>query len=92
MDTGKKALAFEDETSILELKGATLHVTATGMQLMKGELSIKDDCCFSSEATTSSDGILLGDGISSSNDIEVTFAPDARLRVSSGYLVDKNVE
>lgn len=88
----QKFLAFIDKTSEFDLKGATLKVTTTGIQFLKGTMNIEGDSRFISDSIVPSDGIIFGDGISSANDFDVNFDPDAIFRCSSGFVVDKSVE
>lgn len=90
-DQVKLCWDFEDLTSVLELKGATFHVTSTGISLLRGKMVVKEDSSLVSEATTSSDGLILGDGISADNDFDIEVTAGSRLRMSSGYIVDRSV-
>ena len=82
---------LQDESSKLILEEATLYSTATGLQLTKGCLEIQDHCYLASEALTKSNGIILGDGVSSANDIMLDIHPGANIELFSGYVVYKNI-
>jgi hypothetical protein len=84
-------IVMEESTSKLCLDGASLHSTATGLNLTKGELEIRGVSCISSDATTEGEGIYFGDGISANNDVTVHMFPGSRLKLIDGYVVDNNV-
>jgi len=74
---GDGTFIFEDASSILVLKGASFHVTATGLQFKKGRIRIKKESVFSSD--TASD-ITLGDNLT-------TVADDCSLEITDGSLL-----
>jgi hypothetical protein len=78
-------------SSMFELNGATLHSTSTGLQLTCGTVGIYGESNFVSDATVIEEGIFLGDGISSDNDVDFNVGDNAYYRVKSGYVVDKSV-
>jgi hypothetical protein len=85
---------FEDGTAVLELKGATLHVTpTTGMKLKKGKLRIKDESYISSELDGKfhmEEGLILGNN-NAEDDAKVEIMSGASLVVSGGALSCKNM-
>jgi len=93
----KKLLELQDETSKIKLRGATLHTTVTGMELIKGKLVVERDSFISSERQDIVDvpyldeGIQLGDS-SSGNDCVSKIFSGASLYISQGSLVYKNLE
>ena len=98
--TAKNLILFEDETAKLVLSGATLHTAATGLELTKGKILIKEHSHLSSDITTTQDGfgedviidegIIFGDG-NSDNDFVCEIATGVTLEVSEGSLVYRNV-
>ncbi len=85
-------LVLDGDDAKIALKNATLHAGVNGLQLTKGLLEVRGDCYFSSDATTSSDGILLGDGDLADNNLAIDVFPESGIEVTSGYVVYKNVE
>ena len=83
-------LAMTDETSTLFLQNATLHSTATGLELTKGTLVVEGASAFSSEAIVQAEAIKIGDG-TAANDLTIEVLPGASLSLSSGYLDYNNV-
>lgn len=84
-------LSMTDKTSVLSLINSTLTVSTTGLQLTKGTLYVDGGSSISSAATVESEGIYFGDGISSSNDLDVDLQPGTPLNLTSGILVYKNL-
>lgn len=93
----KSLLEFADEASSLILKSATLHSTATGMQLTKGRLNVKGDSYLSTEKiviyTTMQqyldEGITFGSGVAA-DDFTCCIIGGASLTLSGGTLVYNN--
>lgn len=94
-------LAFEDNTSKLVLDGATLHTTATGLQLTHGKLLVKRDSYLSSESVdtiieydteyeTFEGGITFGDEYAE-DDFVCEILSGAALHLNQGILKYKNV-
>jgi len=84
-------LVFEESTAALVLKNSTLHTTSTGMSLTKGLLEIQGRSFLSNHGGSKKDGIILGDGVSLLNDIDMTIFPGANIELLSGFVVNKNV-
>ncbi len=93
----KNLIEFEAESSTLVLKSASLHSTATGMQLTKGVLKVKGDSYLSSEKiivyTTMpqylDEGIMFGSGTAADN-FMCNIVGGASLTLSEGTLVYNN--
>jgi hypothetical protein len=62
-----------------------------GLQLTKGTLVIEGECQILSAATSHADGITLGDGVSSSNDIVLKIFPESGPNAITGWFNYKNV-
>lgn len=84
-------LTFEGQSSKLLLDKATLHSTSTGCTLTKGTLQVDGYCNITSDASCQAEGIILGDGVSASNNASVDIFQNATLNIASGYLVYNNV-
>ncbi len=93
----KGLLEFEKESSKLVLKSASLHSTATGMQLTKGKLEVKGDSYLSSEKiiiyTTRpqylDEGISFGSG-TVDDDFTCVISEGSTLSLVQGTLVYNN--
>ena len=81
---------MKDALSILELNSATLHSTATGLQLTRGAVVVKGDSFLSSDATIVEEAIRFGDGILAANDADLVIEPEAEC-TCLGYVRDKSV-
>ena len=84
-------IQLADAESTLELDGASLHSTTTGLQLTTGTLEVKGKCFLTSDATSKAEGIIFGDGISEVNDLTLQIKPESNLKLTSGHLVYKNL-
>jgi hypothetical protein len=83
-------IGFDDSTAYLELHGATLHTTTTGMTLKTGTLEITKDSVFEAEGSGTG-GITLGDGIRTDSDCFMKIAAGITLRVTGNVLHYKNL-
>lgn len=81
----KDLLAFIDSTSQLMLNGATLHTTATGMNLKKGTLSAHGTAHLSSDAAITLGNSLLADDCTLNIDL------GSQLQIDAGNLNYKNM-
>ena len=87
-------LHFTDDTSLLELKGATLYVTTTGMKLTRGTFRIKEETRIVSELDGEfniEEGLIIGNN-NVDDDVLFEFGGGAVLEVVSGALSYKNVQ
>jgi len=89
--TDNDLLSLTNDTSQLILRGATLSSTATGLQLTKGKLLIERKSYVDSQATNVNEAISFGDGVSSTNNLNIQFFPGAVLQLTNGFLVDNNI-
>ncbi len=89
--TNRNLFELQHELSTIELDGATLHSTSTGLQLTGGYLLINGDSQIKSDAATLSEAVTFGDGVSISNNINISIEPSGNLSVASGYVRDRNV-
>jgi len=86
-------LTFEDETSQLVLRGATLYVAITAMKLKKGTLGIKNKSYVYAEVDSEwplEEGLVIGDN-NASDDMICKVYPGAGLMVLNGSLSYKNM-
>mgnify|MGYP006290485211 CR=1 FL=1 len=84
-------IVLEDETSKISLNEASLHSTSTGIQLTKGTLKVKGQCYLDSDATAQAEGIKFGDGINTSNNLNIYIEPESNLSLIAGHLTYKNI-
>ncbi|MFC1894758.1 hypothetical protein ACFLYH_02300 [Candidatus Dependentiae bacterium] len=82
---------LQTDESILELDCATLHSTQTGLHLTGGKFRINGKCCLKSDATCKAEAVCFGDGVNSSNDLELDVFAESTLEVASGCLCYKNL-
>ncbi|MFC1842268.1 WD40 repeat domain-containing protein [Candidatus Dependentiae bacterium] len=86
---------LQDNSSIINLNGATLHTTVTGMQLINGRLRVLRDSFMSSETEVLVDryldeGITFGNS-NASNDFVCDIYGGVTLHVLQGSLNYKNI-
>ena len=87
----KDLIVFEDEYSTLNLNGATLHATMTGMQLTKGTLVINSNSYLSAEKNTLIDeGITMGND-NTVDDLSCQSLNGSSLELKTGSLKYRNV-
>ena len=89
-NTNQQAFYFTNKTSKLALINATLDITTTGVRLTNGTLYIDGNTTIASAATNTAQGIFLGDGSSSANDLDIDIQPGAIINLASGYLTYDN--
>ena len=89
--SAKDLIQLESSEATITLKRATLHSTATGIQLTKGNLEIKGVCPFVGEATCIPEGMVGGDGILEENDLKIKILDSSNLEIASGVFVLKNL-
>jgi hypothetical protein len=84
-------IVFEDAYSTLELDGATLHATMTGMQLTTGSLVINSNSYLSSEKHNTTDqGITFGND-TAQDDLYCQVSKGSILELTGGSLKYRNV-
>jgi WD40 repeat protein len=84
-------LQFVDRTSYFVLNDANLSVADCGLYLRKGTLIVDANNIVLSAAINQTQGIMLGDGISSSNDMDVKYLGESGLSIENGWLIYNNV-
>ncbi len=95
----KDLLEFEDSSSQFILKAASLHSTATGMQMKKGTLDIKGQSDLSSDSIIVqtpiphilNEGIMFGSGVAADN-FTCVLVGGVNLSLTQGTLVYKNTD
>ena len=95
----KDLLEFEDSSSQLILKAASLHSTATGMQMKKGTLNIQGQSELSSDSIIVqtpiphilNEGIMFGSGVAADN-FTCVLVGGVNLSLTQGTLVYKNTD
>lgn len=92
-DTARDFLIFADNTSILELKGATLHVTTTSLKLKKGTFRVKDHSYLVSELDGlfhMEEGLIIGNNLAA-DDMKFEIGVGSKFEISSGAFSYKNI-
>ncbi len=82
-------LQFIDNTSEIILQGGTLVASAAGLSLTKGTLIIDEASTMNALGASAAQGIILGDGINSSNNMTINVKPAATLS-AYGFIVNNN--
>ncbi len=82
---------FADSTAQLYLYETALYAQPTGLQLSKGTVTIDGQCPFYSYASTQTNGILIGDGLTNANNVNLIILPESGIDVGSSYVVYQNV-
>jgi len=85
--SSRTLLQMISSSALLTMNGATLHSTTTGLQLTNGILVVDRTSYVASDGGIASQGISFGNGVSSSNNLNVEILPAATLNVLSGCLV-----
>lgn len=83
-------LMLTDRTSIFSLMSGTLYIGTMGLQFTKGSC-IADQYSSLIATGTGTQGFVLGDGLSSSNNSTFVIRPDATFDLVSGAITYKNV-
>ena len=89
--SSKTLISLVDPSASLYFKEAALSLTTTGMQLTKGNIFIEGTCPLLSDAIAQNQGLILGDGSSSANNISLKILPESGLLINSGYVVNRNI-
>lgn len=84
----KNLIQFQDQTSILSLSGARLHVCCQGMELTKGCLMVNSQ---SSLVVEDDEGLILGDN-TIENDMDCIIRLGSMLDVLVGKFIYRNVD
>ncbi len=82
----REPLYFTDQTAKLKLENCTFTVTSSGMSLLNGAVVIDREVYIDINSTSTSNGLLVGNG-NSANDPYIYLYPDAAINLASGYLV-----
>lgn len=84
-------LSLLDSTASLHLYETTLKTSAVGLRLTKGTIYVEGTCPVINSGASKTTGLIFGDGVSSSNDLNIKYLPESGLQLTSGYLVYSNV-
>ncbi len=90
-NSAKNLISFADSTAQLYLYETALYIQSSGLQLTKGTLKIDGQCPFYSYATSSANGILIGDNANSANNVNVMILPESGIYEERGYVIDQNI-
>ena len=83
-------LKFTNRSSALAFEDASFSAP-NGIQLIKGRLILdKENFAYNDNATSQSDGIILGDGVAEDNNL-IERGVESTLESQSGFIVDKTV-
>lgn len=84
-------LNFQNSEATLYFYETSLYAPSTGLSLTKGTLTVQGNCPVYSDALSAANGIILGDGVTTSSDMSLNILPESGLQIVSGYLVNNNV-
>lgn len=87
----KTLLVMEDQSATIHFYESTLQATALGLSVTKGTLIWEGSCPVVSNATLSANGIIWGDGISTTNDVLIKVLPESGPVIQSGFVRYKNM-
>lgn len=88
---GIQPLSFTDQTSLLKFDQSYWLVTALGMQVTKGTLTFANQVGLDILGTSTTRGLIIGDGITA-DDALLNLNSSAALRFGSGYFTYNNVQ
>ena len=84
-------IVFDDSTAVLEMQGATLASTTTGMRLTRGTLRLDHiNYIDNPGAVSASEAVSLGNG-NADDDVNVVILPGASFNLQRGRLAYRNV-
>jgi len=84
-------LNFQNSEAILYFYETSLYAPSTGLQLTKGTWTFDGICPVYSTGVTMMNGIVLGDGVTTASSMSLNILPETSLNITSGYLVNNNV-
>jgi hypothetical protein len=87
----RNLLSLTDSSATLFFNNASLVATATGARLTKGTLLIDGIMNIQSSAASQAEAIIFGDG-TPTNDLIITFLPNATINLLSGFLNYANTQ
>lgn len=82
---------FNDRSAQLMLDNCHMYVLSTGAQFTRGTIAINKNVIIDIDSTSTTNGMILGDGIDSNNDLTIYYAPSAITMFNSGHLTYNNV-
>lgn len=89
--TANNLLSFTDVTSVLKLYETTLYANTPGLQLTKGTVVFDGVCPVINDASSSAQGISIGNGASSANNVVVSVLAESGIILNRGFFVNNNV-
>jgi hypothetical protein len=84
-------LSLAEKSSTLECQECTLHITASGAQLTRGELSFNGSVILEIDSTETMKGLLFGDHTTANNDLEINCGADCLVTLQKGCLTYNNI-
>lgn len=91
LSASQSLINFNSTAACLYLYQTTLNTPSTGMKLTHGSIIIDGVCPLISAAAASSGGVILGDGLSAANNMNMRIFPGSGLVCISGFLVNNNM-
>jgi len=90
-NNGNNLIAMTDITSNLYFLNSSVFSPSTGFQLTNGSLYIDGACNITSNATTFANSFMFGNGISSSNNLNIKVLPESGFNIRSGFVTQNNI-
>ncbi|MCX5921737.1 MAG: beta-propeller fold lactonase family protein [Candidatus Dependentiae bacterium] len=89
--SSQNLLQMIDQTSQLYFNNTSLFVSSVGCQLTNGSWFINGQCNITSFGTSQLNGLRIGDGISSVNNLTLKILPESGLAIQSGFCAYQNI-
>ena len=89
---GAQPIAFTDSTSVLNPDNCSFTVTSSGLALTKGSILFSRGVALDVLSTSTSTGVVVGDGSNPSNDFIIEFAPGASMNHNEGHFTYNNTD
>lgn len=84
-------LTFEAANTTLKLYETTLYANRPGLNLTKGTVILDGACPLINDGTTSAQGISIGDGVTSANNVILNVLAESGINLTRGFFVNNNV-
>ena len=88
---GDDPIIFYDDESVLSCGESTFWVTSNGVNLKRGRLELEKNVLINVESTNTANGLILGDGVTASEDMLVYLGPGSVVTFAYGAMCYNNV-
>lgn len=87
---GPNPLYMYDDNSVMSFGEATLTITGYGCTMARGIIESTVSLLIDAPSTSTSYGLIFGDGVSSEQDLTILFGPGSKTTFNSGIVVYNN--